>query len=75
MQDLNDILNNIWPKVREDHFFPELPAPGFIDGAERVGLEIKGKKISLSRSFVEQMSRSLPHDLIIEGLLDHAISH
>jgi len=75
MQDLNDILKNIWPKVREDHFFPELSAPEIIDGGERVGLEIKGKKISLSRSFIEQMSRSLPPILIIEGLLDHAVSH
>lgn len=75
MQDLNDILKNIWPKVREDHFFPELPAPEIIDGGERVGLEIKGKKISLSRSFIEQMSRSLPPSLIIEGLMDHVVSH
>ena len=75
MQDLNNILNTIWPKVREDHFFPELPAPEIIDGGERVGLEIKGKKISLSRSFIEQMSRRLPAGNIIEGLLDHAVSH
>jgi len=75
MQDLDDILKRIWPKVREDHFFPELPAPEIQDGGDRVGLEIKGKQIALSRTFIEQMSETLPPRLIIEGLLDHAVSH
>jgi hypothetical protein len=75
MQELDDIIKSIWPKVREDHFFPELPAPEILDGGERVGLEIKGKKIALSRAFIEQMSEALPPRLIIEGLLDHAVSH
>jgi hypothetical protein len=75
MQNLNDILKHIWPKVRERHFYPELPAPQMAEGKDRVGLEMKGKKISLSTAFVNEMSHCLDPRLIIEGLLDHSISH
>lgn len=75
MQNLDDILEHIWPKVRERHFFPELPAPRIAEGQGRVGLEMKGKRISLSATFVNEMSHWLDPRLIIEGLLDHAISH
>lgn len=75
MQNLEDILKHIWPRVRERHFFPEMPAPQVADGEGRVGLEMRGKKISISTTFVNEMSHSLDPRLIIEGLLDHAISH
>jgi hypothetical protein len=75
MQELDDILKQIWPLVRERHFFPELPAPRISGGEERVGLEMKGKIISLSSLFVIQMARRLDARLVIEGLLDHAVSH
>jgi hypothetical protein len=65
----------VWPIVRERHFYPELPAPQISEGKDRVGLEMKGKKISLSTAFVNEMSHRLAPRLILEGLLDHAISH
>ena len=75
MQNLNDMLACIWPKVRAGHFYPELPPPQLVVGKERVGLEMKGKKISISTAFVSQMSRFMDPQRILEGLLDHAISH
>ncbi|MBT6498464.1 MAG: hypothetical protein HOK67_01000, partial [Deltaproteobacteria bacterium] len=75
MQELDDLLKRLWPKVREDHYFPELPAPEIQDSGERVGLEMKGKKVVLSKAFIEQMAETLSPHLIIEGLLDHAVSH
>lgn len=75
MQNLNDILKHIWPKVRARHFYPELPAPRLAKGKDRVGLEMKGKKITLSTAFVNEMSQRLDYRLILEGLLDHAVSH
>jgi hypothetical protein len=75
MQHLYDMLNSIWPKVRARHFYPELPQPRLVEGKERVALEMKGKKISLSTAFVKEMSRFLDPQLILEGLLDHAVSH
>ena len=75
MRDLNEILREIWPRVRRRHLFPELPAPTCAEGEDRVGLDIKGKQISISRSFVEKMAPSLEPQNVIEGLLDHAVSH
>jgi hypothetical protein len=75
MQKLDGVLKDIWPTVRERHFYPELPAPAMSEGNDRVALEMKGKKISLSSAFVSEMAHRLNPRLIIEGLLDHAISH
>ncbi len=75
MQNLNDILNYIWPQVRAQHYYPEIPPPRLAEGKERVALEMKGKKISISTAFVTEMSHVIDPRLILEGLLDHAISH
>ncbi len=75
MQNLNDILKHVWPEIRARHFYPELPPPRMTEGEDRVGLEMKGKHITLSTAFVNAMSRRLDPRLVIEGLLDHAISH
>jgi hypothetical protein len=75
MTKLDDILREIWPRVKRKHLFPELPTPIGAEGEERVGLDIKGKKISVSREFVAEMSQVLEQGDIVEGLLDHAISH
>jgi hypothetical protein len=69
------LLRQVWTRVREDHLFPELPQPRWTDGEERVALEIKDKRISLSRPFVMKMSEALPQAEVMEGLLDHAVSH
>ena len=75
MRDINDIIKEVWPRIRKRHLFPELPAPTCAEGEDRVGLDIKGKQISISRSFVEKMARSLEPREVVEGLLDHAVSH
>lgn len=74
-KDRDALLREVWARVREDHLFPELPPPEWTDEGERVALEIKDKKISLSRPFVERMSEHMPEEEVVEGLLDHAISH
>jgi hypothetical protein len=75
MTKLDDTLKEIWPRVRSKHLFPELPTPICGEGEERVGLDIKGKKILISREFVAVMSQALDEGDIVEGLLDHAVSH
>jgi hypothetical protein len=72
---LDDILQETWPKVRERHLFPELPAPVCAEVEERVALEIKAKKISINRGFALEMSQVLEPEEILGGLLDHAVSH
>jgi len=75
MQDIDDILKDIWPEVRKRHLFPELPTPKCMPGEQRIGLDIKGKQISISREFVKELSQELGSQEVLEGLLDHAISH
>jgi len=75
MTKLDDILLEIWPRVKRKHLFPELPDPVGAEGEERVGLDIKGKRISISREFVAEMSQAIEQGDVVEGLLDHAISH
>lgn len=70
-----DDLLKIWHRVRRRHLFPELPTPKYAEGEQRVGLDIKGKKISISREFVMEMSQNLKQQEVLEGLLDHAVSH
>ena len=72
---MDDDLKKIWPEVRRRHLFPELPAPECAEGELRAGLNIIGKKISISKKFVEEMSMVLEPREILEGLLDHAVSH
>jgi hypothetical protein len=75
MSDIDDSLKKIWVKVRKRHLFPELPTPEYGEGEERVGLEIKGKRISISKDFVAEISQRLDQEEVLEGLLDHAVSH
>jgi hypothetical protein len=75
MPDLDDTLKKVWPEIRKKHLFPELPFPRCHDGEQSVGFDIKGKRVSISRNFVAGMGELLGPQEVIEGLLDHAISH
>lgn len=72
---MDQYLGDIWNRVRKRHLFPELPDPQYFQGESRVGLDIKNKHISISRDFVQRMSLKLKSREVLEGLLDHAVSH
>jgi hypothetical protein len=69
------LLNVVWPRVRKRHLYPEIPPPQYEDGEERVGLDIKAKKISLSKKFLIGIGWFVKDEDVAEGLLDHAVSH
>jgi hypothetical protein len=83
--DLQSILEEIWPKLKKKHLYPEIPMPkiretaepekGESEGDEEVGLEIKQKQLTINGSFVSQMKDKMPEKRVIEALLDHGISH
>jgi hypothetical protein len=73
--ELSQLLDKIWPEVRKKHFFPELPKPIIFKSADDIGLEIKSKQITLSYSFIEEASRKLPAEKVMEALLDHCVAH
>jgi hypothetical protein len=68
-------IEQAWSKVRERHLFPELPKPEWEEGDEKVALEIRNKRISLSRSFFDEIAPGIEPGMVLEGLLDHAVSH
>jgi hypothetical protein len=84
-EDLEDILDELWPRLRKKHLFPELPRPRIekrddvsAEGEredEGVGLEMKQKQMTLNPEFIAQMKGKMPEQLVMEALLDHGISH
>ena len=73
--DLKQIIENVWPKVRERHLFPELPMPQVSDDEEGVCIEMVGKQLSLSRTHVKELEVELPAEVVVEALLDHGVAH
>jgi hypothetical protein len=84
-ENLQDILDELWPRLRKKHLFPELPKPKIekrgdasAEGEredEGVGLEMKQKQMTLNPEFIDQMKGRMPERLVMEALLDHGISH
>jgi hypothetical protein len=84
-EDLEDILDELWPRLRKKHLFPELPRPRIekrddvsAEGEredEGVGLEMKQKQMTLNPEFIALMKGKMPEQLVMEALLDHGISH
>jgi hypothetical protein len=75
MDDLNAILHQSWTRVRRRHLFPELPAPVWADTVDGAALDIRRKKIHLSPDFVLHAPPGVKPRELVEGLLDHAVSH
>jgi len=75
MNEQDPALRSAWINVRRRHLFPELPDPQWAEGEERVALDIKDKRISLSRPFVQELASAMEPDQAMEAMLDHAVSH
>jgi hypothetical protein len=84
-QNLQSIIEEIWPKLRKKHLYPEIPIPKVREASEQeksesekeedVGLEMKQKQLTINGAFVSQMKGKMPQKRVIEALLDHGITH
>jgi hypothetical protein len=84
-QHLEEIIEEMWPRLKKKHFYPEIPPPRFgemtdphhkeSDPPEGVGLEMKQKQMTLNPSFLSKMEKKMPKAKVIEALLDHGITH
>jgi len=82
-RNLQFIIEEIWPKVKKKHLYPEIPIPkvGKIeenaqkDQEQAVGIEIKQKQITINPAFVYQMKDKMREEQVIEALLDHGVAH
>jgi hypothetical protein len=84
-RNLQSIIEEIWPKLKRKHLYPEIPIPkvkgtldpeqGGTEEGEDVGLEMKHKQMTINGAFVSQMKDKMPEKRVIEALLDHGITH
>ncbi len=84
-KNLQSIIEEIWPKLKKKHLYPEIPMPkvretsalekGESEKNEDVGLEMKQKQLTINGAFVSQMKDKMPEKAVIEALLDHGITH
>ncbi len=77
------IIEEIWPRLRKKHLYPEIPMPK-VKGAfapeqgeadEGIGLEMKQKQMTINSTFVSQMKDQMEERKVVEALLDHGITH
>ena len=84
-RDLQHTLEEIWPRIKKKHLYPEIPMPqlGEIPDAVRsedgqedgVGLEMKQKQMTVSAPFLSSLKDRMPEEEVLEALLDHGITH
>jgi hypothetical protein len=84
-QNYQSIIEEIWPKLKKKHLYPEIPVPKIreatdlkkseVEETEGVGLEMKEKQMTINGSFVSKMKDKMPEPRIIEALLDHGMTH
>jgi hypothetical protein len=84
-KNLQSIIEEIWPKLKKKHLFPEIPMPKVretpdpkqrdAEEDESVGLEMKQKQMTIRSTFVSQMKGNMSEKRIVEALLDHGITH
>jgi hypothetical protein len=84
-QPYQSIIEEIWPKLKKKHLYPEIPMPQIKEthGLEQedteenksVGLEMKQKQMTINSTFISQMKDKMPEKQVIEALLDHGITH
>jgi hypothetical protein len=75
VEELQQLLEQLWPEVRRRHLFPEIPPPRFDSTNSAVAMEMRNKEIILNPEYVRTMSHILPANTVLEALLDHGISH
>jgi hypothetical protein len=83
-QRLQAIIEEIWPRLKKKHFYPEIPIPNVKEGEdssgqgdeqEGVGLEMKQKQMTINPAFLAQIKDKMHEERAIEALLDHGITH
>jgi hypothetical protein len=84
-QNLQAMVEAIWPQLKKKHLYPEIPMPrigeisdssqGDPEQKEGVGLEMKQKQMTINPHFLSEMRGKMAEKQVIEALLDHGITH
>jgi uncharacterized protein with von Willebrand factor type A (vWA) domain len=70
-----EYLKKVWPKVRRNHLFPQIPPPQLVESDEEVALEIKSKQMTINVNFLQVLTEKMSPEDALQALLDHGISH
>lgn len=73
--DWQQVIIDLWPKVRRKHFWPELPPPQVGKIEAPVAMQMRDKQITLNTATCSALAEHMPASMVAEGLLDHGISH
>ncbi len=70
------IIDEVWPKIREKHFYPPLPKPkvGKLD-CSTAFISATNKQITIDFNFILEMSKRLDVKKVISAILDHEVAH
>jgi hypothetical protein len=68
-------IDRLWQKVRGKHLFPEIPDPTLGETEGHVAIEMKNKKITVSRDFLDRLGDGIGREEALEALLDHGVGH
>jgi len=84
-KNIKAIVEEIWPRLKKKHLYPELPMPKTGKAVdpnqeeeaqnEGVGLEMKQKQMTINLAFLSAIKEKMPEEKVIEALLDHGITH
>ena len=58
--DLQNLIAQIWPRVRKHHLVPGLPSPEMVESNEAVAMQMRDKQIVLSRAHCEALAEAMP---------------
>lgn len=82
---LLSIIEDLWPRLKKKHLYPEIPMPKIgkvqetldkgIERNDRVGLEMKDKQLTINPYFLSTLEGKMATENLIEALLDHGITH
>ncbi|MGE3541609.1 MAG: hypothetical protein AB7N91_29790 [Candidatus Tectimicrobiota bacterium] len=70
-----DVITEVWPKVRRKHLWPELPTPTVGNIQAPVAMQMRDKHITLNTATCNELLEHMPAAEIVEALLDHGVSH
>ncbi len=74
-QEWQEIVDKVWPSVRKRHLFPELPGPVVSEEEDLSSVDMTDKQITLSQATCEALAETVPREVVVSALLDHATAH
>ena len=70
-----EVIAEVWPRVRQKHLWPQLAMPVVDEIDTPTAMRMHDKQITLNLTSCYALAEHLPAETIVEALLDHGVSH